>query len=165
MKELFLAALRTEIEMGKYRPIGSDGPPPLNVTWNPSTFRRQSEPEMRGFKRPATEQSTEQPQAKRVRVAGYADRTLETVQEVSYSDALGHQRLQLKVHNLSSRLAQRSVKDASKLLMEQRTKLKIEIKQMKEKLGRKHVKRQNNQPRPQSCSISYWHRAITKTLL
>ena len=144
------AALRTEIEMGKYRPIGSDGPPPTNVLWDPSTFRRQSEPELRGLKRPATEQSTEQSQVKKIRVANYTDRSLETVQAITDSDAQGHQKLQLKLHNLSCKLAQYSPKEASQLLQKHVEQQQCALIQLKEKIRKKQRARwEKNQHRPQ----------------
>lgn len=84
------AALRTGIEMGDFRPTGLDGPPPTNVSWNPSSYRCGSEPVLGGIKRPAMEQSSEQPRVKRARVANCLGSTLEIIPEtVTDSDALG----------------------------------------------------------------------------
>ena len=145
------AALRIKIEMGEYRPAGLDGPPPCNVSWDPSSFRFRSEPENRGLKRPATEQSSEPPRVKRARVANHLDSTLEIIpNSIKHSDALGHQISQMKLHLLTTTLAQHTPKVAAKLLLEYRQKLDGELDSLRRSTVEKYQKRQ---PRSQEYVI------------
>lgn len=113
------AELRTRIEMGMCRPSGLSGPPPVNVSFSPSAFRRQSDPEHRGIKRPAVEQPPGQPCVKAARGNDYPHVRLETIGAITDSDARGLQRLQLDLHSLSAELAYRSPTKSNKVLKQQ----------------------------------------------
>lgn len=142
-------ALRIGIEMGNFRPPGLDGPPPANVSWNRSSYRRLSEPELRGIKRPAMEQSSEVPRVKRARVANCLGSTLEAIPETTYSDTLGNQRLQLKLHDLYSALAQHSPSEASKQLKKHQAELEGELGKLRGVIKEKEAKlAKKSQPRP-----------------
>ena len=75
-----LSALRSSMDMGKFRPPGLAGPPPLNVSYDAAAFRRHTMDEPRGTKRPAIEQLTG-PRRKRVAVSDKYDTRTEPQQE------------------------------------------------------------------------------------
>ena len=80
----------------------------------------------------------EPPHVKRARVVSCPDSTLETIPEtVTDSDALGHQRLQLKLHRLSSTLAQHSPYKASKLLTRYQAQLQGELEELRKEILKK----------------------------
>lgn len=83
------------------------------------------------------EQLIEQPQAKRVRVANYKDSELEIIQKVTDSDALGHQRSQLRLHGKISTLAQYSPAKASLLVQKHIMELSLEMEKLKRKMAEK----------------------------
>lgn len=141
------AALCQRIEMGKHRPIGSDGPPPNNVSWDPSSFRRRSEPDIRGLKRPAVEQSVEQPRAKRARVANYSSGSLEAIQAKHIdSDTKGNQRKQLSLLGRISTLAQYNPGTAAKWLDEANKQLDAQLEAL---IGKIRQRVKDNEPRCQ----------------
>ena len=136
--------------MGNFRPIGVDSPPPTNVSRDPSSYRCQPDPELGGIKQPAMEQSSGSPRVKRPRVVICLVSTLETIPEnVTDSDALGYQRLQLKLLRLSSTLAQNSPDKASKLLNEYQAQLQGGLEELRRViLKNEKALREKSQPRP-----------------
>ena len=97
-------ALISAIELGKFRPPGSSGPPPGNVSFDPATLRRQSEP--KGTKRPAVDQPPGQPPVKVARGLNYSSEW-RPKKPVPDADSLGAQKLQERLHILGAELAQR----------------------------------------------------------
>lgn len=112
--------LRSRIEMGLCRPAGSSGPPPANVSFSPQGFRRQSEPELRGIKRPAVEQPSGAPTVvKAARGLDYPHVRLETKGEIKDGDARGVAKLIAELHALHSELAYRCPEKSKKMCQDE----------------------------------------------
>ena len=103
------------------------------------------------IKRPATEQSSEPPRAKRARAPDRLDSTLEIIPEsIKGSDTLGHQRSQMKLHFLNTTLVQYRPKFAAKLLLENRQKLQDALDSLRRSIMEREKK---PQPRGQEYVI------------
>ena len=89
------------------------------------------------------EQSSEPSRVKKARVAYHLDSTLEIIPErFSDSDTLGNQRLQLKLHDLSTTLAHHRPPVAAELQQQQQEKLQGELEVLREGLRQKIAKRE-----------------------
>ena len=102
------AVLRCEIEMGLKRGSNSpDGPPPTNVTFDPSLFRRRSEPGRRpSHKRPAVGQPLGESSPKKAK-GPYCGKRLEAIPEdINDGNVWEAEELQLQLHTLSVELPQ-----------------------------------------------------------
>ena len=143
------AVLRTEFEMGLKRGSNSpDGPPPTNVIFNPSLYRRRSEPgRRRKSKRPAVEQPPGESSPKRAKGPYYIS-GLETIPEKDIDDdgAWKVERLQLRLHTLATELAQADPGSGVSVFQQQIAHLKKELERVKAgivKAKREQEKKQN----------------------
>ena len=93
---------RELFDIGYFRPTGLGGPPPNNVSWDPSSFRRHSDAEHRGIKRPAEKQLDDSSRVKRVRVAIEKDAEFEDAMH-SYDEESA-----MKMHDLQRELFEKA---------------------------------------------------------
>ena len=135
------AVLCSQIELGKRRESNTrDGPPPANVRYDFSLYRRRSDPGQRGTKRPATGQSLGPSSVKRVKGLSYSP-SLEAIQELGDDDAWSAAELQLKLHEFGAKLAQANPRRAAKVLRPQYLQLESELAQVKARTEKKMKER------------------------
>lgn len=124
------AVLRTQIEMGLKRGSNSpDGPPPRDIMFDPSKFRRRSDPGRRRIpKRPAEEQPPGESSLKRAKGPHY-NPSLEAIPEdIEDSDVvLSAVELQLQLHTLAAALAQLKPGDAKLVFQQQIAQLNLQL--------------------------------------
>lgn len=134
--------LRSRIEMGLCRPAGSSGPPPANVSFSPASFRRQSDPERRGIKRPAEEQPSCAPSVvKAARGLNYPHVRLPTENPVKDSDAIGVARLVADLQALHSELAYRCPEKSKIFCQEEIARLEKELEEIGTAIRKRFAKK------------------------
>ena len=136
--------LRSQIEMGKRRESNSpDGPPPTNVKFDTSLFRRRSEPGKRSIsKRSAVEQPPGEPPLKKARGPFYSPSLEAITENIEDSDALGAEELQLELHTLAAQLAQAKPGKATMVFKRQIEELGLQLE--KTRTGIAKLKRQKD---------------------
>lgn len=123
--------LRSRIEMGLCRPAGSSGPPPANVSFSSHGFRRQSDPERRGIKRPAVEQPSGAPTVvKAARGLDFPHVKLETKGAIKDCDAIGVAKLIAELHALHSELAYRCPEKSKMMCHDEIARLEKELERI-----------------------------------
>ena len=136
--------------MGKRRESNSpDGPPPTNVKFDPSSFRRRSDPVRRSIaKRSAVEQPPGESSPKRARGPFYSPSLEAITEDIPDSEAWGVVRLQLRLHTLGAELAQRKPAKANEVLKRQVDELEDELEQARTRIeGQKRHQEKNKKPK------------------
>ena len=140
------AILRSQIEMGLRRESNSpDGPPPTNVTFDPSSFRRHSDPGKRP-KRPAVEQPPEEPSLKKAKGLNYVPGLEAIPEDIKDQTAQEAEELQLQLHTLAAELAQTKPGQAVHVFQQQILDLETKLGRVRagiEKRKRGKQKKQN----------------------
>ena len=140
------AETRGDIEMGLLRPPGLSGSPPANVSFFPTEFRRQSDPErrgdseQRGLKRPANEQPPENRCVKAARGLDYPQGRLETLGTVTDQDSMGALKLLDDVLALGAELTYRSPSKSLQVLQEQMEELEKELEAVGVRIRKRQMK-------------------------
>ena len=126
------AEICESFENGKFRPSGSDGPPPNGVSYSPSSVRRLSEPKTAGVKRPAVEQLFDQSRVKRVKAANDTGASLGAI-PVDHSDpnAVGVLRALRAVQRSISVLAESDHNKASQVLVGMQSRMDGELEEVR----------------------------------
>ena len=147
------AVLRSQFEMGLRRESNSrDGPPPTNVIFDPSLFRRRSEPGRRP-KRPAVGQPPGEPSFKRAK-GPYYDSNLEAIpKDIIEANVRKAEELQLNLHTLAVELAQVRPGKAVKVFQQQIADLRVVLEQVKTVVERhqRHNAKQQRKPKASSA--------------
>ncbi|KAL9123706.1 MAG: hypothetical protein Q9217_006890 [Psora testacea] len=114
------SAFRASIDMGRFRPPGIDGPPPVPMEADLVSYRRHSVPVTpRGTKRPAEGQPSSQPRAKVARGLSYPNvRPATKANNMSDEDFGTLADLVEQTHCLADQLNLVSPKDAKKIFAE-----------------------------------------------
>ena len=134
-------ALRSSLEMGRFRPTGLDGPPPLCVSFSPAALRRHTVAEQRGTKRPAKEQPLGQPRVKAVCGLDYGKEKVEAVtNHLTDTDHSSFGRLIERLHILADQLTRLSPAKASSLFADQVPQLELELERAKGKYDKQSKK-------------------------
>ena len=139
------SALRSSMEMGRFRPAGLDGPPPLSVSFCSAAFRRNTVAESRGTKRPAEEQPSGQPRVKAVCGLDYGKEMVKAVDnKLTDKDHFNLGELVESLHILADQLTRVSPAKARNLYAQQILQLEGELKRAGAALD-KRSKRQERQ--------------------
>lgn len=134
--------LRSRIEMGLCRPAGSSGPPPANVSFSTAAFRRSSDPEQGGSKRPAVEQPSGAPCDKKAAWGlNYPHVRPATKGPVADGDANGVAKLQADLHALHAELAYRSPEKSKMIIQEEIQRLEKELEKVGAAIRKKFDKK------------------------
>ena len=139
--------LRSKIEMGLLRESDSpDGPPPTNVTFDPSSFRRRSDPGKRPIlKRPAVEQPPGESSPKRAKGLNYVPGLEAIPEDITDQTARDTEKLQLRLHTLAVELAQTKPGQAVHVFQQQIADLNRELGRAKAGIEKRKREMQKKQ--------------------
>ena len=130
------AVLRTRIEMGLQRGSNSpDGPPPTNVAFDPSSYRRHSDPGRRPIpKRPAVGQPSGESSPKRAKGPYYVPGLEAIPEDINDQNVQEAEELQLSLHTLAAELAQSKPGQAIHVFRQQIANLNRELERTRTKI-------------------------------
>ena len=146
------AVLRSQIEMGLRRESNSpDGPPPTNVIFDPSSFRRRSDPGRRRIpKRPAVGQLPEESSPKRARGPYYKSDLEAIPEDIEEKTVWSAAKCQLKLHTLAVELAQAKPGTALFVFQRQLAELESELGRAKTKIEKQKRQKVKEQSKPKA---------------
>ena len=134
--------LRSRIEMGLCRPAGSSGPPPADVSFSSAAFRRSSDPEQGGSKRPAVEQPSGGPCDKKAALGLNYPRVNPTTKgPIADGDVNGVAKLQAGLPARHAELAYRSPEKSKLIIQEEIERLEKESEKVGAAIRKKFDKK------------------------